>query len=157
MYAADSGNQRIQVFGATLPPTWRAEYYANRWLAERAQVITQTPAIAFDWGTSAPDPALPADNFSARFTRTVVFDPGFYRFDVTGMGGARLWVDGRLLVDTWDGPTVAGSGFADLHAGEHFLQLEYNDAGGVARVRLTWQPLALSPRLSLPLIESAGP
>ncbi len=154
VYVADTENGRVQVFGPASPATWRAEYHANRWLAARPLVITQTADIAFDWGLAAPDPALPADTFSARFTRRVPFESNFYRFTVEAQGGVRLWVDGQLLVDQWDGPTVASGGLAGLDTGEHALRLEYNDPGGPARVHLTWQPVTLPPRLSLPLIEA---
>jgi gliding motility-associated-like protein len=39
-----------------------------------------------------------ATNFSLRFYRTEVFDPGFYRFDIAGDDGIRLSIDGG---NTW--------------------------------------------------------
>ncbi|MBC7261831.1 MAG: 6-bladed beta-propeller, partial [Chloroflexi bacterium] len=80
VYVADSGNNRIQAFGTAYPSAWRGEYFANRWLAERPLLITQTTTVDFHWGTDAPDPALPADGFSARFQRYVPFSAGIYRF-----------------------------------------------------------------------------
>lgn len=150
VYVAD-GN-RIQAFGPAYPATWRGEFFANRWLAERPLVITQTTAVDFDWGTDAPDPALPADGFSARFQRYIPLAEGVYRFTLEVDEGARLWVDGRLLVDRWDGPAGTYSGVLSLAAGDHPVRLEYNDIGGPAAVRLEWETLTLPYRLYLPIV-----
>jgi len=64
VYVADSGNHRIQAFGIAYPATWRGEYFANRWLAERPVLIRQDSAVDFQWGTGSPAPGVPADNFS---------------------------------------------------------------------------------------------
>ena len=138
VYVADTWNHRIQAFGAAYPATWRGEFFANRWLAERPLVITQTAEVDFDWGTGAPDPALPADGFSARFQRYLPLPAGLYLFTVEADDGVRLWVDGRLLVDRWDGPAGTYSGAMSLASGDHPVRLEYNDLSGPARVRLTW-------------------
>ncbi len=37
-------------------------------------------AIDFDWGTGSHDPRVSADNFSTRWSRTLGFEPGTYRF-----------------------------------------------------------------------------
>jgi tripartite motif-containing protein 71 len=151
-YVADTENHRIQAFGPTYPAVWRGEYFANRWLTERPLVITQTAEVNFDWDTGAPDPVLPADGFSARFQRYVWFDAGIYRFTVQAEGGARLWVNGRLLVDQWDGPAGTHSATLLLTAGDHPLRLEYNDISGPAAVHLAWEILELPHRVYLPLV-----
>jgi len=64
VYVADTWNRRIQAFGTAYPATWRGEYFANRWLAERPVLIRQDSAVDFQWGTGSPGPGIPADNFS---------------------------------------------------------------------------------------------
>jgi tripartite motif-containing protein 71 len=152
IYVADTDNHRIQAFGTAYPDTWRGEFFANRWLAERPLVITQTAEVNFDWDTGAPDPVLPADGFSARFQRNVWFDAGIYRFTVQAEGGARLWVNGRLLVDQWDGPAGTHSATLLLTTGDHPVRLEYNDISGPAAVRLAWEILELPHRVCFPLV-----
>ncbi|MEM4724988.1 MAG: PA14 domain-containing protein, partial [Candidatus Hadarchaeum sp.] len=149
VYVADRNNHRIQAFGTAYPATWRAEYFANHWLAERPLVIAQTADLDFDWGTDAPDAALPADGFSARFQRYVPFSSGWYRFTVEADDGVRLWVAGRLVVEKWDGPAGTYHVLLPLPTGEHAVRLEYNDISGAAKVRLTWSTVRF---LYLPLL-----
>jgi sugar lactone lactonase YvrE len=151
-YVADTDNNRIQAFGTAYPTTWRAEFFANRWLAERPLVITQTAEVDFDWDTSAPDPALPTDGFSARFQRYLPLAAGTYLFTVQADDGVRLWIDGQLLVDQWEGPAEMYSATLFLAAGDHPVRLEYNDISGPAAVRLRWDLVAPPYRVYLPLM-----
>ena len=57
-----------------------AEYFANRNL-QGSPVLTRTDdAIDFDWGVGTPGDGVPADNFSARWTKSVTLDEGNYKF-----------------------------------------------------------------------------
>ena len=56
-------------------------------------------AIDFDWGEGSPGAAVPADRFSARWTRTKTYTAGTYRFSVTGDDGIRVLVDGTLVLE----------------------------------------------------------
>jgi sugar lactone lactonase YvrE len=140
VYVAETGsNFRIQAFGTTYPTTWRGEYFANRWLAERPVLIRQDAAIDFNWGGGSPGTGVPADNFSARWQRYVSFDAGTYRFTVFTDDGVRLWVDDKLLIEAWQYPQVATfSADISLTQGYHQVRLEYYEAGGSAAVRLSW-------------------
>ena len=109
----------------------------------------------FDWGTGAPDPALPADGFSARFQRYLPLTNGTYLFTVQADDGVRLWVDSRLLVDRWDGPAGTYSAILPLTTGDHLVRLEYNDISGPAAVHLAWEFLAPPHRVYLPLVMKA--
>ena len=83
------------------PEPFAAEYFDNRTLSG-APVLTRTDnAIDFDWGEGAPDSAIPADRFSARWTRTKTYAAGTYRFSVTGDDGIRVLVDGTQVVNGW--------------------------------------------------------
>ena len=45
---------------------------------------------------------VPADNFSARWTKSLTLDEaGTYKFTVTGDDGVRLYVDGQKVLDKW--------------------------------------------------------
>ncbi len=99
----------------------------------------------FNWGTGAPGPALPADGFSARFQRYLSLSASTYNFTVQADDGVRLWVDGQLLVERWDGPAGTYSAEISLAAGDHPVRLEYNDLSGPASVRLTWTGATPTP------------
>jgi len=46
-------------------------------------------------------PQIQPDWFSVRWTRTLWFDAGRYRFTTTTDDGVRLYLDGQLIVDQW--------------------------------------------------------
>jgi sugar lactone lactonase YvrE len=139
VYVADMYNHRIQAFGPAYPTTWRGEYFANRWLAERPVLIRDEAGVNFTWGIGSPGVDVPADNFSARCQRYDSFDAGTYRFTVFADDGVRLWVDDRLLIDQWQDQVATYSADISLTQGYHRVRLEYFEAGGDAVVRLSWE------------------
>lgn len=118
---------------------WRGEYYTNANLAG-APAVRDDVAVDFNWGLSAPLPGLPADNFSARWTRSLPFDAGLYRFHLLVDDGARLWLDDQLLLDSWqDGSLREVVVERQVGSGSHSLRLEYYEHGGDAAVHLWWE------------------
>src|SRR5205823_9659379 len=77
----------------------RGEYYDNIDLT--ALKLTRTDeVINFDWGLGSPDPAMGPDTFSVRWTGLI--QPRFsepYTFYITSDDGARLWVNGELVIN----------------------------------------------------------
>lgn len=106
----------------------------NKFLLER-----QDPQIDFAWGLSGPFSGGPIFQFSARWQGNFNFGAGSYRFSVNADQGARLYIDGQLVVDRWTG-TPAGSidVTQTLTAGSHLIQLEYYDAWDFAYAKLSW-------------------
>nr|MBC7244204.1 pre-peptidase C-terminal domain-containing protein [Chloroflexota bacterium] len=155
VYVADTGNDRIQAFGIAYPTTWRGEYFANRWLAERPILIRQDAALDFQWGTGSPGSGVPADNFSARWQRYVPFAASRYRFTVFADDGVRLWVDDTLLIEQWQEQVASYAAEISLSAGYHRLLLEYYEAGGSAALQLRWTQLG-PWREFLPVIKRAS-
>jgi murein DD-endopeptidase MepM/ murein hydrolase activator NlpD len=132
---------------ATVPADrWKGEYFNNRFLSGNPSLVRDdgAGALNFDWGPGSPDSScgIGADNFSARFTRTVSFSAGTYRFSVTGDDGVRLYVDGVLKLDKWfDQGATTYTVDVPLSAGNHTLKLEYYENGGYAVAKLSWQLL----------------
>ena len=102
------------------------------------------PVLDFSWGTAAPDPSLPADDFSVRWLGWI--KPEFdetYNLITKANNGVRLWLDGQLLIDRWTsaGPwpaTVVAS--ASLQGGSfHFVQIDFYEASGGAEMQLDWE------------------
>lgn len=121
--------------------TWRAQFWNNKELSGPPVVTRQDRTIDFDWGHGSPQAGVNNDNFSARWTRTVNFQPGTYRFTATMDDGMRLFVDGRLLIDSWvDSQERTLTTDVPLN-GNHDLRVDYYDAGGVAIARLAWQQI----------------
>ena len=70
---------------------WRGEYYGNVDLAGAPVLVRNDAAVDFDWGANAPAPGVPADRFSVRWTRTLAFAQGPYRFVARADDGIRLY------------------------------------------------------------------
>ena len=136
-----------------IPPTatpviteWRAEYYDNPSLTSDPVLVRNESSVSFDWGYGAPAVSLPADGFSARWTRNLGFQEGTYHFYVRVDDGLRLWVDGRLLIDQWH-PSTATNYQAKVYLtdGDHPLRVEYYEQTGLALVQLWWERIQVYP------------
>jgi len=124
---------------------WRGEYYANPNLSGSPILVRDDAAIDFIWGSDSPVPDLPQDNFSIRWSRDWSFERGLYRFHLAVDDGARLWLDGRLIIDTWrDGDARELTADYALDEGPHHLQLEYFERTGHAEIGLWWDKITVS-------------
>lgn len=122
---------------------WRGEYYDNRDLAGSPALIRYDPAIDFDWGTDSPDARVPDDNFSVRWTRTLGFEAGTYRFLSSTDDGVRIFVDGERVVDAWYDQELPNthSGDLSLSSGLHTVEVTYYEHGGEASAHVWWNRL----------------
>jgi beta-glucosidase len=97
-------------------------------------------------GEIEPGRALEGDDFSVRWTGVLVPPAsGEYELVVTANDGARLFVDGRPVLEEWGEASVARAASARvrLEGGrEHALKLEYFERQRDAEVRLGWRPPA---------------
>lgn len=121
--------------------TWRGEYYGNRDLQGSPTLIRDEEAIDFDWGSGGPDPTLPADNFSVRWTRVLGFTAGTYRFLASCDDGVRIYVDGNLVVNAWQKQKLPNTrtGEIALSEGQHTVTVEYFEEGGEAAAHVWWE------------------
>jgi hypothetical protein len=121
---------------------WRGEYYNNTGLSGAPIVVRNEVGINFNWGTGSPASNVPADNFSARWSRSQYFDGGTYRFHIQVDDGARLWVDNNLVIDAWsDGAAREVTGQYSLGSGQHNLRVEYYERSGSASISLWGEKL----------------
>lgn len=139
--------QRIGGNGGTPISDWRGEYYNNRTLSGSPVLVRNDNRIDFDWSTGSPAPGqVDVDGFSVRWTRTVNFTAGNYRFTTTVDDGVRLYINGRLVLESWreQAPT---SYTADLYLpnGPAQIEMQYFEAFGGATARLRWDPVGTNP------------
>ncbi|HEX8772613.1 MAG TPA: glycoside hydrolase family 3 C-terminal domain-containing protein [Pyrinomonadaceae bacterium] len=143
------GTPLMEYSGVPVPPTalrgLKAEFFANRKL-EGAPVLTRDEeAVNFDWGMTSPAPAVPSDDFSARWTGKLVPNvSGKYRLGATADDGLRVYLDGKLIVEDWTehAPTTR-TGEVMLEAGRSYdLKFEYFEGHIGAVAKLVWQPPA---------------
>ncbi len=95
--------------------------------------------VAFQWSGYRPCPAVRRDSFSVRWTGTFVAEasgPG--KLGVASDDGARLWVDGKLIVDDWSSHATKTtlSDFKFEAGRTHEIRLEYFQHTGGAEVQL---------------------
>ncbi len=118
---------------------WRGEYFNNITLGGTPVLVRDDAAIAFDWGSNSPAAGVNSDRFSVRWTRTLTMDPGMYTFSLTADDGARLWVNGHLLVDAWvDQAATTYTGQLYLPGGSVTMEMQYYENAGGAVARLSW-------------------
>ena len=119
---------------------WLGEYFANPTLSGSPAMLRDDVEINFDWGSDSPGSKIPADNFSARWTRTVTLDAGRYRFTTTNDDGVRLYLDGQPIIDEWrEQAAIVCSVELELSGGQHTLRMEFFEATGIARAQLAWK------------------
>ncbi|MCY3994419.1 MAG: PA14 domain-containing protein [Caldilineaceae bacterium] len=131
---------------------WRVEGFANQDLVGAPFRIWSDGSLDENYRGNGTH-GLPKDHFSLRWERIVTFDGGLYRFFVEKDDGARVWVDGELIIDHWKDCCEEGIRFeADLPliAGDHTIRVEYYEKEGDARVKLWWERSPLPPPTPLP-------
>ena len=120
---------------------WIGQYYATANLSGPMVLCRDDASINFDWGSGSPAAEVPADRFSARWTKQQNFAAGTYTFRMGTDDGGRLYIDGVLVLDRWVDqayPSNVPSVSVRLTAGVHTIVLEYYENGGVAAATLTW-------------------
>jgi hypothetical protein len=137
----------LRVFGPNAENAWRAVFYATRYMdgLPAAALAVPSPGIDLDWGDGAPSGNLPADGFAARFRRVLDLPAGTYRFHVEALGGARLWVGTRLLLDRWGAAAVDVTSTVFLSGGESAIQLDFTDPAAAAKVHFDWDLVQAAP------------
>lgn len=128
-------------YTATYKPTqpFTAKYFDNTNLTGTPVLTRQDPAIDFAWGDGSPDPAVPVDNFSVRWMKTQAFGSGRYKFTAVADDGVRLYIDGKRVIDQWQGPVNTEFTYVtELGAGNHKITMEYVEHGWGAAAKLSW-------------------
>ncbi|MEN3943514.1 putative Ig domain-containing protein [Prosthecobacter sp. SYSU 5D2] len=156
-YSFSAGCPPVNIFPATLPSTiagasysqkltgdfaagLQGQYYIGRNF-ENLALTRQDTEINFAWGGGSPDTSIPEDNFSVRWTGTVLPpSTGSYNFRARADDGVRLWVNDVLVIDQWkDQGATAYNAIVSLTGGVPVpVRLEYYENGGDAVVSLEW-------------------
>ena len=154
-----AGEPVITVPGSALTlngtePGVKAEYFNNTELRGPATTVRTDQRIDFNWGRYQPTPQLNENSFSVRWTgKLIPPESGKYNLGFTADDGARLYLDGQLLVDAWEkNPTKTVTKEIALEAGRSYdLRMEYFQNNREAVAKLVWS----YPRLADRMIEDA--
>ena len=124
---------------------WKGEYFNNKTLSGGPWLTRDDFSLDFpDWGMGAPDPSLPAESFSARWTRMLNFPAGSYRFHMGHDDGGRLYVDDILRLDRWTTCCTWDTVEVSLSGGNHIVRMEMFENGGASNVGLWWERLNIT-------------
>jgi beta-glucosidase len=163
---ASLGNERLPAIpSALLAPAGgkpgeqglKAEYFANQNLQGQPALVRTDPTVDFFWADSGPGAPIPNDHFSARWTGT--FTPavsGEYLLGVTSDDGARLFLDGRKIIDSWkDHAMESATAKVRLEAGRAYnIRAEMYENTGEAGMILGMQAPGAAPAAD-PQMEEA--
>ncbi len=119
----------------------RGEYFSNVNLSGQPTLVRLDKQINFDWGGGPPDSTMAPDRFSVRWTGTLIpTTTNVYKMSITTDDGVRLYIDGKLIVDSWVDRAPTTDYFTmKLEAGRRYdLHIEYYENGGGAFASLGW-------------------
>jgi hypothetical protein len=119
----------------------QGDYFANQTLTGTPTLSQIDQTITNDWGSAAPDPTLPVDHFSIRWTGKVQpYSTETYTFEAESDDGVRVWVNGVQIINAWvDQVDVKTTGTIALVAGVKYdIKVEYYSDVGNALVKLRW-------------------
>ncbi len=124
-------------------PGLQAEFFTNEDLSG-TPALTRTDAnIDFNWDRISPAPDFPRTHFSARWTGVIKVPAamGDVKLATLEDDGARVWLDGKEVIDAWGGHDSATSEATNmLTAGvPHQIRIEYLQLDYGARIKLQWE------------------
>jgi uncharacterized repeat protein (TIGR03806 family) len=128
--------------------------------------LVRTDAVVnFNWSGAAPDPSIGPTNFSVRWTGCV--QPQYtetYTFYTLSDAGARLWINGQLLINDWSNqsPMQASATIPMLAQQIYNIQMDYYYQNtGDAVAQLSWTspstPFAVIPQSQLYPVSNPPP
>lgn len=144
-YANRSGPARIRLAWLLQEEIdgWLGSYYDNPAFQGAPALTRMDRVLDFDWGKDGPGESLPAENFSVRWERMAAFAGGRYRFTLVADDGARVWIDGNLVIDGW--PRQPGHlSTAELYLTKrvYTLRIEYVQRVEQASITFDWTQVA---------------
>jgi hypothetical protein len=123
---------------------WQGEYFNNRDLAGPPALTRQDGCVCFSWDYGSPDTRLARDNFSVRWTRAIhIPRSGSYTFRIQHDDGMRIYVDGKIIYDSWfDQSVTYNVRQISLREGYRTFTVEYYEHAGqaVAEVSIDEDP-----------------
>lgn len=117
---------------------WQGEYFTNETWQGPAALTRVDPEVVFDWQVGSPDPSIPVEFFSVRWTRCLNLEERYYIFTANPDDYVRVLMDDILVLDT---PTYSKTEipFAVM-AGPHCIKVEYQEFIGNAYLNFSFQP-----------------
>jgi hypothetical protein len=129
---------------AVQPPTaaaadtgWQGEFFSNETWTAPATLTRSDPELVFDWQQAGPDPSLPVDAFTARWTRCLDLESRYYIFSASADDYVRVLVDDIVVLEST--PPNVEIPFS-VAAGNHCIKVEYREFIGFAYLNFAFRP-----------------
>jgi beta-glucosidase len=118
----------------------KGEYFDNMNLSGNPVVTRIDSMVNFNFGTDAPVSGVSEDHFSIRWKGKIVPPDMVHQIGTSTDDGARLYLDGKLLIDDWkDHGETPNRAEVDLKPGKEYdVEFQYYDDALGASARLTW-------------------
>ncbi len=118
------------------------QYHNNTSLS--SLVLTRVDqTVNFSWGNGSPDATVPADNFSVRWSGSLLVPTtGMYTFQTLSDDGVRMSINGQQVINnwTWHAPTYDTSLAVYLVAGTRYpIGMDMYEGTGGATAVLNWR------------------
>ncbi|MCC6723996.1 MAG: right-handed parallel beta-helix repeat-containing protein [Saprospiraceae bacterium] len=123
---------------ATDPLTHYADFKKLKTALPIATKTTDDLYFAW-WGK--PAEGVAEDKFATFAEAEFDMDPGDYAIELTSDDGARLFLDGKLLIDRWNVHEPATDEVRVRLGGHHKIEVEHFDGGGFATLDFKWRKL----------------
>lgn len=120
----------------------KGEYFNNMDLSGTPTLVRIDKQVSFEWAMGSPDLSIPVNHFSVRWTGKIVPDvSGTYTLGAGTDDGVRLYLDGKLLIDSWfDRGATLDEVTVKLEAGRQYnIKIEYYENEGWCYASLGWE------------------
>jgi subtilisin family serine protease/uncharacterized protein YbcV (DUF1398 family) len=141
-----AGKDSFYGFGLIQTPTvkgWDVEYVQNQLVIGRDVYFLKD--INTNWGLGSPDPLVPSDNITVRYTKTEHFEGGWYLFEGAADDAIRVSLDGQEIL--YHSGNVPITKLVEISEGSHNLSVDHIE--GIGHARMTFRYLKLPSFSSL--------
>jgi hypothetical protein len=118
---------------STADPLRDSVAFAAVWRGTPA-LTRDTPRLDYVWYRPTIQ-GIPQERFAIEATGTVTLGPGTYTLRTISDDGVRVWVDGRLAIDSW-APHESKVDAAPIPAGRHDIRVQYYQLRGWTELRV---------------------
>lgn len=136
-----------------------AEFWNNHSSADPfaglPDLVRLDPTVDFNWTGSSPDPAIGANNFTARWSGSLQAQfSESYTIYASADDGVRVLINGNPIINQWvDQAETETAGQVTLRAGQRYtIEMDYYQAGGEAAAHLSWSSRS-TPKSIIPLSQ----